>query len=51
MKAAGALPAGVGELVVAARTGLGPEQVLAQLAVRVRVDDGGALTVDAFTPR
>ncbi|WAU82619.1 hypothetical protein O1Q96_24525 [Streptomyces sp. Qhu-G9] len=37
--------------VIAARTGLEPEQVLAQLVDRVRVDDDGALTVDAFTPR
>ena len=36
---------------IAARTGLEPEQVLAQLADRVRMDDDGALTVDAFTPR
>ncbi|MFC8198318.1 hypothetical protein ACFUTV_23415 [Streptomyces sp. NPDC057298] len=36
---------------IAARAGLRPEQVLAQLADRVRIDDGGALTVDAFTPR
>ncbi|MGP4048818.1 hypothetical protein [Streptomyces sp. 2A115] len=35
---------------IAARTGLGPEQ-LAQLADRVRMDDDGALTGDAFTPR
>ncbi|MGI3198684.1 hypothetical protein ACRJ4W_08840 [Streptomyces sp. GLT-R25] len=35
--------------VIAARTGLEPEQVLAQLADRVRMDDG-ALEVDAFTP-
>lgn len=36
---------------IAARTGFEPEQVLAQLADRVRMDDDGALTVDAFTPR
>ncbi|MGP4051241.1 hypothetical protein [Streptomyces sp. 2A115] len=36
--------------VIAARTGLGPEQILAQLADRVRMDDDGALTADAFTP-
>lgn len=36
---------------IAARTGLEPEQVLAQLADRVRMDDDGALAVDAFTPR
>ncbi|MDQ1041612.1 hypothetical protein QFZ75_008114 [Streptomyces sp. V3I8] len=35
---------------IAARTGLQPEQVLAQLADRVRMDDTGALTVDTFTP-
>ncbi|WP_327398669.1 hypothetical protein [Streptomyces phaeochromogenes] len=35
---------------ITARTGLEPEQVLAQLADRVRIDDDGALTVDAFTP-
>ncbi|MDQ0955943.1 cytidylate kinase [Streptomyces phaeochromogenes] len=37
--------------VIAARTGLEPEQVLAQLADRVRMDDDGVLAVDAFTPR
>ncbi|MFI1212409.1 hypothetical protein ACH4UV_32955 [Streptomyces sp. NPDC020802] len=36
---------------IAARTGLEPEQVLAQLADRVRMDGDGALTVDAFTAR
>ncbi|MFF5011454.1 hypothetical protein ACFY3G_52930 [Streptomyces phaeochromogenes] len=36
--------------VIAARTGLEPEQVLAQLADRVRMDDDGVLAVDAFTP-
>ncbi|MGX1916150.1 hypothetical protein ACWIID_46390 [Streptomyces phaeochromogenes] len=36
---------------IAAHTGLQPEQVLAQLADRVRMDDDGALTVDSFTPR
>ncbi|MFF5011451.1 hypothetical protein ACFY3G_52915 [Streptomyces phaeochromogenes] len=36
---------------IATRTGLEPEQVLAQLADRVRMDDDGALTVDTFTPR
>ncbi|MFE9687047.1 hypothetical protein [Streptomyces sp. NPDC006285] len=35
---------------VATRTGLSPEQILAQLADRVRLDDDGALTVDTFTP-
>ncbi|MEU4618275.1 hypothetical protein [Streptomyces umbrinus] len=35
---------------ITARTGLEPEQVLAQLADRVRIDDDGALAVDAFTP-
>ncbi|WP_307517386.1 hypothetical protein [Streptomyces umbrinus] len=35
---------------IAARTGFSPEQVLAQLADRVRMDDDGALAVDAFTP-
>ncbi|MDQ1041590.1 hypothetical protein QFZ75_008092 [Streptomyces sp. V3I8] len=35
---------------IAARTGLQPEQVLAQLADRVRMDDTGALTVSTFTP-
>ncbi|MGA5454873.1 hypothetical protein ACPCVO_50865 [Streptomyces umbrinus] len=36
---------------IATRTGLEPEQVLAQLADQVRMDDDGALTVDPFTPR
>ena len=36
--------------VIAARTGLEPEQVLAQLADRVRMDDDGVLAVDSFTP-
>ncbi|WP_308403207.1 hypothetical protein [Streptomyces sp. BV286] len=36
---------------IAARTGLEPEQVLAQLADQVRMDDDGTLTVDTFTPR
>ncbi|MBV1940889.1 hypothetical protein KUF83_30620 [Streptomyces sp. BV286] len=36
---------------IAARTGLEPEQVLAQLADRVRMNVDGALTVDTFTPR
>ncbi|WP_307530820.1 hypothetical protein [Streptomyces umbrinus] len=36
---------------IAARTGLEPEQVLAQLADQVRMNDDGALTVDTFTPR
>ncbi|WAU78562.1 hypothetical protein O1Q96_01695 (plasmid) [Streptomyces sp. Qhu-G9] len=36
--------------VIAARTGLEPEQVLAQLADQVRMDDDGALAVDAFIP-
>ncbi|MCR3731832.1 hypothetical protein FHS35_008749 [Streptomyces umbrinus] len=36
---------------IASRTGLEPEQVLAQLADRVHMDDDGALAVDAFTPR
>ncbi|GHB92469.1 hypothetical protein AB0H69_48640 [Streptomyces phaeochromogenes] len=35
---------------IAARTGLTPEQVLTQLADRVRIDDNGALAVDTFTP-
>jgi hypothetical protein len=35
---------------IAARTGLNPEQILAQLAGRVRMDDTGALTVTTFTP-
>ncbi|MDQ1032773.1 hypothetical protein QF035_010355 [Streptomyces umbrinus] len=35
---------------IATRTGLSPEQVLAQLADRVRMNDNGTLTVDAFTP-
>ncbi|MFF3488474.1 hypothetical protein ACFYXC_35160 [Streptomyces sp. NPDC002701] len=34
----------------AVRTGLQPEQILAQLADQVRMDDTGALTVDTFTP-
>ncbi|MFG2351824.1 hypothetical protein [Streptomyces phaeochromogenes] len=47
------LPADVSRRLraIAARTGLKPEQVLAQLADRVRMDDNGALAVDAFTPR
>jgi hypothetical protein len=36
---------------IADRSGLRPEQVLAQLADRVRIDEDGALTIDAFTPR
>lgn len=36
---------------IAARTGFSPEQVLAQLADQVRMNDDGALTVDTFTPR
>ncbi|MGX1914238.1 hypothetical protein ACWIID_36215 [Streptomyces phaeochromogenes] len=36
---------------IASRTCLGPEQVLAQFADRVRMDDDGVLAVDAFTPR
>ncbi|MGI3223269.1 hypothetical protein ACRJ4B_04140 [Streptomyces sp. GTA36] len=35
---------------MAARTGLEPEQVLAQLAHRVRMNDESTLTVDTFTP-
>ncbi|MFE9687039.1 hypothetical protein [Streptomyces sp. NPDC006285] len=35
---------------IAARTGLQPEQILAQLADQVRMHDTGALTVDAFPP-
>ncbi|MEU0650550.1 hypothetical protein [Streptomyces umbrinus] len=35
---------------IAAHTGLEPEQILAQLADRVRMNDNGALTVDTFTP-
>ncbi|MFJ1804463.1 hypothetical protein [Streptomyces sp. NPDC088180] len=34
----------------AARTGLTPVEVLAQLVERVSVDDDGAVTVDRFTP-
>ncbi|MFE9687572.1 hypothetical protein [Streptomyces sp. NPDC006285] len=34
---------------IAARTGLQPEQILAQLADQVRLDDTGTLTVDTFT--
>jgi hypothetical protein len=33
---------------IAARIGLSPAQVLAQLADQVRIDDDGALTVDTF---
>ncbi|MET7736540.1 hypothetical protein ABZT02_35065 [Streptomyces sp. NPDC005402] len=33
-----------------ARTGLLPEQFLAPLADRVRMNDNGTLNVDAFTP-
>ncbi|MCX4561767.1 hypothetical protein OHA02_37025 [Streptomyces phaeochromogenes] len=53
MKAQVWLPADVSRRLraIAAHTGLEPEQVLAQLADRVRMDDDGALTVDAFTPR
>ncbi|MFF5011542.1 hypothetical protein ACFY3G_53410 [Streptomyces phaeochromogenes] len=36
---------------IGARTSLEPEQVLAQLADRVRMDDNGTLTVDAFARR
>ncbi|MDQ1035370.1 pilus assembly protein TadC [Streptomyces sp. V3I8] len=36
--------------VMAARAGVSPEQALAQLADRVRMDDTGALTVDTFAP-
>ena len=36
---------------IAACSGLEPEQVLAQLADGVRIDDDGALPVDTFTPR
>ncbi|MFF3489590.1 hypothetical protein ACFYXC_41170 [Streptomyces sp. NPDC002701] len=36
---------------IAARGGLRPEQILAQLADQVRMDDTGALTVNTFTPR
>ncbi|WP_438270827.1 hypothetical protein [Streptomyces anulatus] len=35
---------------VAARTGLTPHEVLAQLAERVSVDDDGAVSVTRFTP-
>ncbi|MGW2292239.1 hypothetical protein [Streptomyces phaeochromogenes] len=35
---------------VAARAGLGPEQVLAQLADRIRTNDDSTLTINAFTP-
>ncbi|MFJ6239553.1 hypothetical protein ACIQH0_36335 [Streptomyces griseus] len=35
---------------VAARAGLTPNEVLAQLAERVSVDDGGAVSVAPFTP-
>ncbi|MFJ9153398.1 hypothetical protein ACIRP7_36290 [Streptomyces sp. NPDC102270] len=36
---------------IAAHTGLQPEQILAQLADRVRMNDDGTLTVDTFTPQ
>lgn len=32
------------------RTGLEPQQVLAQLADRVRMNDDSTLTIDTFTP-
>ncbi|WP_413754892.1 hypothetical protein [Streptomyces sp. MMBL 11-3] len=35
---------------IAARTRLSCEQILAQLADHVRIDDTGALTVHTFTP-
>lgn len=35
---------------IATRTGLEPEQILAQLADQVRMNDDGTLTVDTFTP-
>ncbi|MFF3484201.1 hypothetical protein ACFYXC_13105 [Streptomyces sp. NPDC002701] len=35
---------------IAARTGLRPEQTLAQIVDQTRMDDTGALTVDTFTP-
>ncbi|WP_331731018.1 hypothetical protein OG933_45505 (plasmid) [Streptomyces sp. NBC_00016] len=46
------LPADVSRRLraLAARAGLAPEQVLAQLADRVRIDDDGALSVKAFVP-
>ncbi|MFD3373799.1 MULTISPECIES: hypothetical protein [unclassified Streptomyces] len=36
---------------IADRTGLEPEQFLAQLADRVHMDDDGVLAVAAFAPR
>ncbi|MFD5429977.1 hypothetical protein [Streptomyces sp. NPDC127084] len=36
---------------VAARTGLRPEHLLAQLADHARLNDDGTLTIDPFTPR
>ncbi|WP_188114344.1 hypothetical protein [Streptomyces apricus] len=35
---------------IASRTGLSAEQILAQLADRVRMDETGALTVHTFAP-
>ncbi|MFG2441040.1 hypothetical protein [Streptomyces sp. NPDC048508] len=36
---------------IAARTGVSPEQVLAQLAEHARMNDSGMVKVDAFLPR
>ncbi|MFJ9420255.1 hypothetical protein ACIRPT_39805 [Streptomyces sp. NPDC101227] len=46
------LPAGAGRLLrqAAARAGLTPQEVLAQLAARRVVDEGGAVSVEAFVP-
>ncbi|WP_405953555.1 hypothetical protein [Streptomyces phaeochromogenes] len=53
LKAQAWLSAGVGCRLraIADRSGLRPEQVPAQLADRVCMDDDGALTFDTFTPR
>ncbi|MEU0032061.1 hypothetical protein [Streptomyces sp. NPDC006335] len=47
------LPADVSRRLraIVARTGLTPEQLLAQLADQVRLNDNGTLAVDAFAPR
>ncbi|MFH8873796.1 hypothetical protein [Streptomyces griseus] len=45
-----ALAAGRRVRAVAVRAGLTPNEVLAQLAERVSVDDGGAVSVAPFAP-
>lgn len=43
-------PAGRRIRAAAARAGLSPNEMLAQLAERVSVDDDGAVSVAPFTP-